>query len=66
MGKEAVVTFTVPGVYGVKCAPHYAMGMVALIVVGDAPANLDQAKTAKLPKLARGRMDAAIATYETP
>ena len=29
------VTFTVPGVYGVKCKPHYGMGMVALVVVGE-------------------------------
>jgi len=65
MGKEVAVTFTAPGVYGVKCSPHYAMGMVALIVVGDAP-DLEQAKTAKLPKKARERIDAAIATAETP
>jgi pseudoazurin len=46
MGQEVVVTFTAPGAYGVKCSPHFTMGMVALIVVGDAPANLEQAKTA--------------------
>jgi pseudoazurin len=66
IGKEVVVTFTVPGAYGVKCLPHFAMGMVALVVVGDAPANLEQAKTAKLPKKARERLDAAIAAYEAP
>jgi len=66
MGQEVVVTFTVPGAYGVKCAPHFTMGMVALIVVGDAPANLEQAKTLKMAKKARERMDAAIATFETP
>jgi pseudoazurin len=65
IGKEVGVTFTVPGVYGVKCTPHFAMGMVALVVVGDAP-DLEQAKTAKLPKKARERTDAAIALYETP
>jgi pseudoazurin len=65
MGKEVAVTFTTPGVYGVKCAPHFGMGMVALIVVGDAP-DLEQAKTAKLPKKARERIDAAIAAAETP
>ena len=63
MGKEVVVTFTVPGVYGVKCAPHYAMGMVALIVVGDDPANLDQIAAAKLPAKARERIEAALAAY---
>lgn len=50
MGKEVVATFTEPGVYGIKCAPHYGMGMVALVVVGDAPANLEAAKAAKTPK----------------
>jgi pseudoazurin len=42
-GEDAVVKFDREGVYGVKCLPHYGMGMVAMIVVG-APANLDQAK----------------------
>src|SRR5690606_4214019 len=45
INEEITITFTVPGVYGIKCAPHYAMGMVALVMVGDAPAaNLDAAK----------------------
>ena len=30
------MTFTESGLYGVKCLPHYAMGMVMLIQVGDA------------------------------
>lgn len=28
------VTLTVPGRYGIKCSPHYAMGMVMMIDVG--------------------------------
>jgi pseudoazurin len=66
IGQEIAVTFTVPGAYGVKCTPHFTMGMVALIVVGDDPANLEQAKTLKMAKKARERMDAAIAAFETP
>jgi pseudoazurin len=62
MGKEVVVTFTAEGVYGVKCAPHFGMGMVALIQVGDAPANVDAAKAAKLPKKAAERMQADFTT----
>jgi pseudoazurin len=46
LSEDVTVTLTVPGVYGVKCKPHYAMGMVALIVVGD-PVNLDAAKAVK-------------------
>lgn len=43
MSENVSVTFDKPGVYGVKCMPHYAMGMVALVVVGK-PDNVDQAK----------------------
>jgi pseudoazurin len=54
------VTFDVDGAYVVKCTPHVGMGMVALVVVGDAPANIEAIKTAKLPKKARERLDADI------
>lgn len=40
------VTLDKEGVYGVKCAPHYGMGMVALIEVGE-PVNLEEAKAVK-------------------
>ena len=60
IGKEIAVTFTVPGVYGIKCAPHFGMGMVAAVVVEDA-ANIEAAQTVKLPPKARQRMDAALA-----
>jgi pseudoazurin len=36
INEDLVVTLEKDGVYGVKCAPHYGMGMVALIVVGEA------------------------------
>ena len=38
MNKDLTVTFDQPGVYGVKCKPHYGMGMVGLVVVGE-PVN---------------------------
>lgn len=57
MGKEVVVTFTIPGAYGIKCAPHLGMGMVALVVVGDAPTNLEAVKAVKLPKTAQERFE---------
>lgn len=31
------VVLTAPGSYGIKCSPHFAMGMVMLIEVGEAP-----------------------------
>ncbi len=60
MNETYKVTFDKPGAYGVKCTPHVGMGMVGVVVVGDAPANLDAVKTGKLPKKARERMDAAL------
>lgn len=57
MGQDVKVTFTVPGVYGIRCVPHYGLGMVALVVVGDHPANLDAAKAASVPPLAKKRLD---------
>ena len=41
--EDVTVTFDKPGAYGMKCMPHYGMGMVALIVVGT-PGNLAEAK----------------------
>ena len=64
INEEIDVTFTAPGVYGIKCLPHFAMGMVGLIVVGDDTSNLEAAKTARLPGKARQRIDAAIAGIE--
>jgi pseudoazurin len=42
-GEDVAVKFDQEGVYGVKCMPHYGMGMVAMVVVGN-PTNADQAK----------------------
>ncbi len=43
----------------IKCLPHFPMGMEA-VVVGDAPANLDKIKSAKLPNKAMERVDKAL------
>jgi pseudoazurin len=51
------------GVYGVKCTPHYGMGMVALIEVGE-PVNLDEAAAVKQRGKAKGRMADLIAQVE--
>lgn len=63
---EAIkVTFDQPGIYGVKCNPHFGMGMVAAIVVGDGtPANMEAFKAFKLPAKARERIDAAVAAAQ--
>jgi pseudoazurin len=43
MNKDLTVTFEQPGVYGVKCKPHYGMGMVGLVVVGEPTNKMDAA-----------------------
>jgi pseudoazurin len=62
MNEQVKVTFNIPGAYVIKCAPHYGMGMVAVLVVGDAPANLDAIKSAKMPKKAKDRTDGGFAS----
>jgi pseudoazurin len=52
IGQEIKVTLDKEGVYGVKCTPHYGMGMVALIVVGKAT-NLKEAEAVKNPGKAK-------------
>jgi pseudoazurin len=56
LSKDVDVTFDVEGVYGVRCVPHYPMGMVALIVVGDPSGNLEAARQVKHPGRAKQRM----------
>ncbi|MBX6425911.1 MAG: pseudoazurin [Variibacter sp.] len=52
MNQDVAVTFDKPGVYGVKCLPHYGMGMVALVVVGT-PTNQEQARAVNHPGKAK-------------
>jgi len=52
MNEEVAITFDKPGVYGYKCKPHYGMGMVGMIVVGE-PTNADQAKAVTHPGKAK-------------
>ncbi|MEM6461014.1 MAG: pseudoazurin [Pseudomonadota bacterium] len=49
INKEEAVTFTQPGIYGYRCAPHAALGMVGLIIVrGDGMTdNLEAAKAVR-------------------
>lgn len=46
LGADFELVVETEGLYGVKCTPHYSLGMVALIQVGDA-ANLDAAQGVK-------------------
>lgn len=52
MNETVTVTFDKPGVYGIRCKPHYGMGMVALVAVG-APENGAEARAVAHPGRAK-------------
>lgn len=61
INENFTVTFDVPGIYGLKCTPHYAMGMVMVVAVGDGNENLDAVKGANVPKKVGERFADAFA-----
>ncbi len=57
MSKEVEVTLTTEGLYAIECKPHFAMGMVMTIAVGDikqAPASFLEGR---IPKKAKKRFE---------
>lgn len=54
--EEIVLTLSEAGLYGVRCKPHYGLGMVAMIVA-DEPVNLDAAREIRMPKKAQQKFD---------
>jgi pseudoazurin len=57
INQEITVQFDMPGAYGVKCQPHFGLGVVALVVVGENPSNLEAGKSVKVPKRAQERFE---------
>ena len=64
INEEVSVTLTEPGIYGYKCLPHYALGMVGLIQVGDEVPNLDAAMDIDHPGRAGERMALLLGQVE--
>lgn len=64
MGEDTTVSFDKAGVYGIRCKPHYGMGMVAMVVVG-APGNADQAKGVSHPGKAKSTFAALFEKLAT-
>ena len=63
MNKDFVLTVEKDGVYGVKCTPHYGMGMIALISVGE-PTNIEAARAVKQKGKAKSRFQDVFAEYD--
>ncbi|MCK6254191.1 pseudoazurin [Pseudomonas fragi] len=59
INQEVEQSFSVPGLYGIQCTPHLAMGMVMLIQVGEPSADLP-VLPATLPKRALDRLAATL------
>lgn len=56
INEPLTVTMSVPGLYAFKCMPHFNMGMVGLIQVGDDKSNLTELMNVKLPAKSQARM----------
>lgn len=56
LNEEFTVTLTEEGLYAYKCQPHYGMGMVGLIQVGNDKSNLTDLMSVRLPPKAQARM----------
>jgi pseudoazurin len=61
IGKDVSYTFDKPGIYMVKCNPHYGLGMLQAVVVGNDMSNLEQVKAASYPGKAKANADEIFA-----
>jgi len=60
INEEIEVTLTEPGFYGIKCKPHFAMGMVMVVAVGDETSAPDSFLEGRIPKKAKERFEEAL------
>ncbi|WP_226553216.1 pseudoazurin [Celeribacter naphthalenivorans] len=59
INQELDVTFDVEGLYAVKCNPHYAMGMVMTVAVGETTVP-EGFLEGRVPKKAKERFEAQL------
>ncbi|HCP82133.1 MAG TPA: pseudoazurin [Octadecabacter sp.] len=62
INEEVVATFDTDGVYGIRCKPHFAMGMVMTIAVGEDTQAPDNFLEGRIPRGARARFEEQIAS----
>jgi pseudoazurin len=53
LSQDVAVTLDVQGLYSYKCTPHFGLGMVGLVAVGDFSSNLEAVRSARYPGKAR-------------
>lgn len=63
ISRDFVLTVDEEGLYGIKCTPHYGLGMVAVIAVGD-PENEEAARAVKHRGKAKKRIDSIFEEYD--
>jgi pseudoazurin len=59
INEELEITLDVEGVYGVICKPHFSMGMVMTIAVGDVAAP-EEFLEGRVPRGAKARFEAQL------
>lgn len=59
INEEIEITLETEGLYGVMCKPHFAMGMVMTIAVGDAEVP-DDFLGGRIPKKAMSRFESQL------
>ena len=57
INEEITVTLDAAGVYAVICKPHYAMGMVMIVAVGDVAQAPDDFLAGRVPPKAKARFE---------
>ncbi|PVA06634.1 pseudoazurin [Thalassorhabdomicrobium marinisediminis] len=57
INEEIVVTFDQEGLYGIRCKPHYAMGMVMTVAVGEIEEAPEDFLEGRIPRGAKQRFE---------
>ena len=63
INEEIEVTLESEGFYGIKCKPHFAMGMVMIIKVGAESVMPDDFLAGRLPPRAKGRLEEQLSGF---
>jgi pseudoazurin len=63
LSKEVAITFDTPGVYLYQCTPHKSMGMIAIVIVGEADPKVvkDRLKDAKVKGKSKKKLKELLA-----